>query len=99
MRNMRILIALTSVWAFAMFASNALAAPAASSAITSMGTCGPPVTSKQAMISWFMSHPVPRAHAEQWVRAHAGYYHIRADQSFTNWLQQPNVKFFKAPAG
>lgn len=88
---MLLLIAVSSVMAFS--ASNAFAYYG--------GYCGPPVTSKSEMISYLQS-PAGRAlaqGAETYVRAHAGYYHIQADQGFISWLQMPNVKFFKAPAG
>jgi hypothetical protein len=100
--NWRIFIALATVGVSLMLASTALAAPAIPAGLTSnvtLGYCGPPVTSKQMMIGYYMLNPTAKAHAEAYVRAHASYYHIQADQSFFAWLQMPNVKFFKAPAG
>lgn len=94
-----LILALTTVGAFLLLAGNALAGTQSAKSPSAMGYCGPPVTSKQAMIGYYMYNSTARMHAEHYVRAHAKYYHIQADQSFLNWLQQPNVKFFKAPAG
>jgi hypothetical protein len=62
-----------------------------------LGYCGPPVTSKAGMAKYYMNHS--GSAVEQYMRAYAGYYHIQPDQGLANYLQNPHVKYFKAPKG
>jgi hypothetical protein len=99
--TMKYLMATLVVVATLVIAPSAFAAPSSASNMksTPLGYCGPPVGSKSQMIGYYMMNPTARMHAEHYVRAHAAYYHIQADQSFFAWLQMPNIKFFLAPSG
>lgn len=102
MRFKRMCIIPTLVGAFfVLSAGPVLAAPTApvSAERVPMGYCGPPVSSKAMMVAWYQANPWYARNAERYVRKHARYYHIQADQSFIAWLQMPNVKYMTAPRG
>ncbi len=80
-------------------ASAATSIKQSSTATAAPGYCGPPVTSKAGAIEYYQNNRWAREEAERFVRANASYYRIQPDQSFINWLEQPNIKFFAAPAG
>lgn len=71
-----------------------MASPLSSNAL---GYCGPGITSKSQVVSYYASHPGTAV--ETYIRSNRAYYHLQADQSFGTYLNSPHVKVFPAPKG
>jgi hypothetical protein len=74
-----------------------ITAPALLQSSQALGYCGPGISSKSQIVSYYAAHPGTAV--EMYIRSNRSYYHLQADQSFGTYLNSPHVKVFRAPHG